>query len=120
MATLFALPGHSHALGDPQLRLLRDYLMATLDARHTLEDLGQVVGLTRFAFLRQFKQRTGITPYAWLKRLRLEQGKKLLADGQGISDVALAVGFFDQSHFHHGFRQAYGLTPAQFRQQMLR
>jgi AraC-like DNA-binding protein len=118
LATLFALPGQAHALGDPQLRLLRDYLLATLDARHTLEDLGQVVGLTRFAFLRQFKQRTGITPYAWLKRLRLEQGKKLLASGLAVSEVALAVGFFDQSHFHHGFRQAYSLTPAQFRQQM--
>lgn len=31
----------------------------------------------------------------------------------------LAVGFFDQSHFHHGFRQAFGLTPAEYRQQML-
>ena len=34
-------------------------------------------------------------------------------------EVALAVGFFDQSHFHHGFRQAFGLTPADYRQQML-
>ena len=33
--------------------------------------------------------------------------------------IALAVGFFDQSHFHHGFRQAFGLTPADYRQQML-
>ena len=30
----------------------------------------------------------------------------------------MAVGFFDQSHFHHGFRQAFGLTPAEFRAQM--
>ena len=105
-------------LSESQLRLLRDYLMATLDARHTLEDLGQVVGLTRFAFLRQFKKKTGMTPYAWLKRLRLERGKHLLCSGLPVSEVALAVGFFDQSHFHHGFRQAFGLTPAEYRQQM--
>ena len=35
----------------------------------------------RFAFLRQFKKKTGMTPYAWLKRLRLERGKLLLARG---------------------------------------
>ncbi|MGL6045131.1 MAG: helix-turn-helix domain-containing protein [Vogesella sp.] len=118
LATLFSLPGQPHSLSTPQLQQLRDYLMAQLDARHTLEDLATQLGLSRFAFLRQFKQRTGITPYAWLKRLRLEQGKKLLASGLPVSEVALAVGFFDQSHFHHGFRLAYGLTPAQFRQQM--
>jgi AraC-like DNA-binding protein len=118
LATLFSLPGQPHSLSTPQLQQLRDYLMAQLDARHTLEDLATQLGLSRFAFLRQFKQRTGITPYAWLKRLRLEQGKKLLACGLPVSEVALAVGFFDQSHFHHGFRLAYGLTPAQFRQQM--
>ena len=60
-----------------------------------------------------------MTPYAWLKRLRLEQSKRLLGSGLPVSEVALAVGFFDQSHFHHGFRQAFGLTPADFRQQML-
>ncbi len=52
-------------------------------------------------------------------RLRLEQGKRLLGSGLPVSEVALAVGFFDQSHFHHGFRQAFGLTPAEYRQQML-
>jgi AraC-like DNA-binding protein len=46
-----------------------------------------------------------MTPYAWLKRLRLEQSKRLLGSGLPVSEVALAVGFFDQSHFHHGFRQ---------------
>ena len=88
-------------------------------ACHTLEDLAALFGLDRFAFLRQFKKKTGMTPYAWLKRLRLEQGKRLLGSGLPVSEVALAVGFFDQSHVHHGFRQAFGLTPAEYRQQML-
>lgn len=116
---LFALPAASHALADPQLHYLRDVLLANLDARHTLEDLAAHIGMERFAFLRQFKKRTGLTPYAWLKRLRLEQAKRLLTKGMSVSEVALSVGFFDQSHFHHGFRLAFGLTPAQFREQML-
>ncbi|TND53405.1 helix-turn-helix domain-containing protein, partial [Aeromonas dhakensis] len=119
LGELLHIAPERHALADPQLRYLRDYLMARLDQRHSLEDLAALFGLDRFAFLRQFKKKTGMTPYAWLKRLRLEQSKRLLGSGLPVSEVALAVGFFDQSHFHHGFRQAFGLTPADFRQQML-
>lgn len=118
LAELFALPAQVHALADPQLRFLREQLLATLDQRHTLDELAARVGLDRFAFLRQFKKRTGMTPYAWLKRLRLEQGKRLLTEGMAPSETALAVGFFDQSHFHRGFAQAYGVTPARYRDQM--
>ena len=120
LGELFALPVQRHALADPQLRFLRERLLATLDQPHTLEELATQVGLDRFAFLRQFKKRTGMTPYAWLKRLRLEQGKRLLAEGMVPSEVALAVGFFDQSHFHRGFAQAYSVTPARYREQMRR
>lgn len=118
LGELLHLAPERHALADPQLRYLRDYLLARLDERHSLEGLAALFGLDRFAFLRQFKKKTGMTPYAWLKRLRLEQGKRLLGSGLPVSEVALAVGFFDQSHFHHGFRQAFGLTPADYRQQM--
>lgn len=114
---LHLTPGE-HRLSDPQLRFLREHLLDRLDQPHNLEDLAALFGLDRFAFLRQFKKKSGMTPYAWLKRLRLERSKALLARGMAVSEVALAVGFFDQSHFHHGFRQAFGITPAQFRQQM--
>lgn len=111
---------HMHLDGpSPDGLLAESQLLARLDERHTLEDLAALFGLDRFAFLRQFKKKTGMTPYVWLKRLRLEQGKRLLGSGLPVSEVALAVGFFDQSHFHHGFRQAFGLTPAEYRQQML-
>ncbi|MFM4704704.1 AraC family transcriptional regulator [Aeromonas bivalvium] len=114
---LHLTPGE-HRLSDPQLRFLREHLLDRLDQPHNLEDLAALFGLDRFAFLHQFKKKSGMTPYAWLKRLRLERSKALLARGMAVSEVALAVGFFDQSHFHHGFRQAFGITPAQFRQQM--
>ncbi|UBO74167.1 AraC family transcriptional regulator [Aeromonas rivuli] len=118
LGELLQLAPSEHKLADPQLRFLRGHLLDRLDERHSLEDLAALFGLDRFAFLRQFKKKTGMTPYAWLKRLRLERSKALLARGMAVSEVALTVGFFDQSHFHHGFRQAFGLTPADYRQQM--
>lgn len=97
---------------------LRDRLLAGLDQPHPLEQLAADAGLSRFQFLRRFKAAMGITPHAYLRRLRLEAAKKLLAQGRTVADTALAVGFFDQAHFHRAFVAAYRITPARFRAQM--
>ena len=59
-----------------------------------------------------------MTPHAWLLRLRLETALKLIQTRAGISmtELAYAVGFFDQSHFTRRFRTAYVTTPARFQQ----
>ncbi len=62
LGELLHLAPERHALADPQLRYLRDHLLARLDERHSLEDLAALFGLDRFAFLRQFKKKTGMTP----------------------------------------------------------
>ncbi|WP_375056490.1 helix-turn-helix domain-containing protein [Zobellella sp. DQSA1] len=97
---------------------LRERLLAGLDQPHPLEQLAADAGLSRFQFLRRFKAAMGITPHAYLRRLRLEAAKKHLALGRAVADTALAVGFFDQAHFHRAFVAAYRITPARFRAQM--
>ena len=49
-------------------------------------------------------------------RLRLEKAVALInaSRNMSITEIAHAVGFFDQSHFTRTFRQAYGVTPARF------
>lgn len=105
-------------LTHPQLQRVRDFMEAHLADKIALEDLAALVDLDRFRFLKQFKRAVGMTPHAWLLRLRLETALKLMHQRAGISmtEVAYAVGFFDQSHFTRAFRSAYGTTPARFRQ----
>ena len=104
------------ALGPAQWGRVRDYCHSRLAEKITLEELAALCGLGRFQFLKQFKLTIGMTPHAWLLRLRLEHACELLLQGsQAIATVAQAVGFYDQSHFNRAFRQAYGVAPSRFR-----
>jgi AraC-like DNA-binding protein len=104
------------ALSSQQLRLVREFVEAHLADKIVLEDLSLLVGLARFRFLKLFKRTVGMTPHAWLLRMRLEKAMALINANRNmpITEIAHAVGFFDQSHFTRAFREAYGVTPARF------
>ncbi|HDS1765773.1 AraC family transcriptional regulator [Pseudomonas putida] len=104
---------------DPRLPLTaqraRDFLHANLERDIGLEDLAQACGIDRFRLTRAFKAAFGIAPHAYLIQLRLARARRLLALGQTPAEVAVALGFADQSHLGRWFRRAYQLTPADYR-----
>ncbi len=105
----------SGALSPLQWQRVRDYCFAHLSEKITLDALASLCDLGRFQFLRQFKQTVGMTPHAWLLRLRLEHACSLLShSAQTIAEVAQGVGFYDQSHFNRAFRQAFGVAPSSY------
>jgi AraC-like DNA-binding protein len=98
-----------------QWHRVRDYCFAHLNLKITLDDLATVCGVGRFQFLKLFKRSVGMTPHAWLIRLRLERACSLLNKNQRvIADVAQEVGFYDQSHFNRAFREAFGVAPSSY------
>ncbi|MGB1239113.1 MAG: AraC family ligand binding domain-containing protein [Pseudomonadales bacterium] len=105
----------SGGLGMQHWRQVRDYCHANLANKIVLDELAQLCRMSRFQFLRRFEATTGLTPRAWLIRLRLESACELLSSGKhSILDVATAVGFYDQSHFNRAFRQAFGVAPSAY------
>jgi AraC family transcriptional regulator len=52
----------------------------------------------------------------YLRHLRLEQAKReLTTSSTPLSEIALAAGYSDQSHFSTAFRRHTGFSPGQFR-----
>ncbi|RXR05202.1 helix-turn-helix transcriptional regulator [Pseudoxanthomonas composti] len=95
----------------PGLRRMQEMLEDAPAAAHSLEQMARVCGLSRYQTLRGFQRLTGLTPHAYLNRCRLERARAAIRAGQRLVDVAAAVGYSDQSHFHRVFVRQFGLTP---------
>ena len=103
-----------------EVRRAIEYIHANLGRDLTLMDMAGAVSLSPFHFSRVFKQSTGVSPYQFVLRQRIQRAKELLMSGaETIADVALRVGFCDQSHFTAQFKRACGVTPRQFADRMI-
>lgn len=80
----------------------------------SLEELAQQVGLSRYAIIRLFKANVGLTPHAFQINLKINQARELLKQGISLVELAVNLGFSDQSHFHKAFKAHTGVTPRQF------
>ena len=77
-----------------QVRLVTDYMDAHLPRRRLISELAALVDLTRFHFIRSFKQATGMPPTKFMIRRRIDLAKELLAARDAtIADVAAKAGF---------------------------
>lgn len=114
-----ALPAPSNGgLSRAQLRQAIDFLQARLADDITIGELAAHCGLSTFHFARLFKRATGLSPHQYLIRCRVERAREyLLASSKPTAEVALDVGFCDQSHLTTHFRKVFGITPREFRRQ---
>jgi AraC-like DNA-binding protein len=80
-----------------------------------LTDIAETAGLPSFQLIRQFKKEVGITPYAYLKQLRITIAQRLLRSGVSPARAAFSAGFSDQSHLTRELRKTTGITPGLFR-----
>ncbi|MBX9860331.1 MAG: helix-turn-helix transcriptional regulator, partial [Sphingomonas sp.] len=89
---------------------------SNISQRITLEDLAAVAGYSRFHFVRAFKDSTGVPPYAYVLRERVAAARGLLDHSAlPIAEIAQRCGFSTHTHFSTRFREAIGLTPADYR-----
>ncbi|MDC0672255.1 helix-turn-helix transcriptional regulator [Nannocystis radixulma] len=96
------------------VKQVREFLDAHLAASVTLDQLAAVAGVSKEHVVRSFTADVGLAPHSYQINARVEQAKQSLLTGSAISDVALALGFHDQSHFARHFRRIVGIPPGRF------
>lgn len=92
------------------------YISEHFNTSLTLEETAAYVHLHPSYFSTLFKQLTGSSFKEYLNMVRIEESKRLLSNTEySIINIAIAVGFEDQSYFSKVFKKHTGLTPKQFR-----
>lgn len=75
--------------------------------------------MSKYHFLRVFKQIVGETPLAYRNRIRIEHAKELLKNGYlSISEISQELGFSSPSFFSDAFKSAVGLSPVQYKKEI--
>jgi AraC-like DNA-binding protein len=78
------------------------------------EDLARKAGMSVSAFHHNFKLVTGRSPLQYLKRIRLDHARRLMAhDGYNAGTAARAVGYESSSQFSREFKRLFGMSPVE-------
>ncbi|HEX4585073.1 MAG TPA: AraC family transcriptional regulator [Burkholderiaceae bacterium] len=102
-------------LSPMQMQRVREYIRANLARDLDLAELARQARLSPHYFSMRFKHSLGVSPHRYVLGERICEAKQRLATRRmSISEVALSLGFSDQSHFSQTFRKFTGTTPKRF------
>lgn len=83
----------------------------------SMEMLAQTLYTSAYHLCRVFRQETGQTIHNYLNQMRLRASLEPVAAREtSLTELSLALGFANHSHFSSAFRRAFGLPPSQLRQ----
>lgn len=81
-----------------------------------VDDFADIVHLSKYHFLKIFKQYVGTSPYEYLINYRINEAKILLkTTNLSVSSIASSVGFLNESNFIKQFKRITHLTPLNYR-----
>jgi AraC-like DNA-binding protein len=98
-----------------------DFMRRAYPRPITCEDAARAAGISTAHLHALFKQWLGLSPGRYLGEIRLDRAKDRLAcGGEPIVEIALGVGFSEQSAFTRAFRRRFGESPAVYRRRLER
>ena len=97
--------------------LVREFIEAHYAEDFGLGNLAEIAGLSRYRIAHVFKTAFGLSPIAYRNQCRVNAARRLLLAGQPIADIAVELGFADQSHLNRHFQRIVGVSPHRYRQQ---
>ena len=91
----------------------RIYLEEQLFGRPDLDRLAEIIGTSRSNIQAKFKKETGVAPYEYFLRLKMDKAKELLSiQRYSVEKTAKLLNFYDRFHFSRTFKRYFGISPA--------
>ena len=108
--------GSGNSLRDFYIKEAFSFIEQNFQNDISIEDIAACCGLNRSYFGKIFHQNMGKTPQEFLMSYRMTKATELLKLTElSIADVGNAVGYPNQLHFSRAFKNIYGLSPRQWR-----
>ncbi len=109
------LPDDTLALSDDWMQTVADHIRTRLtDPKFTLDDLATAMNMSRSQLYRRVKERSGLSPVAFVQEIRLLAAYELLQTEsyQTLKEITFAVGFQKSFYFKELFQKRFGINPA--------
>ena len=128
VARMFALQWHQDGLapyivfegrndhGDLAIQAAQDWVAGHFSVANPLEEMARRTGLTARTFKRRFTGATGLSPIAYVQRLRIEDAKRRLERTEAsVDEISWQVGYEEPAFFCRLFKRVTGLAPGAYR-----
>ena len=108
----------SGRMSDYYIKEAINYMEQNFQNTISIEDIAAVCGINRSYFGKIFRNSTGRSPQEFLMNYRMVKATELLKlTSLSIADVGSAVGYENQLHFSRAFKNIYGISPREWRNQ---
>ncbi|OHV78021.1 GlxA family transcriptional regulator [Ensifer sp. LCM 4579] len=128
VARSFALQWHQDGLapyivfqgrkdhGDHAIQSAQDWVATHFSVARPVEEMIRRTGLTERTFKRRFTSATGLSPIAYVQRLRIEDAKRRLERTEAsVDEISWSVGYEEPAFFRRLFKRITGLPPGVYR-----
>lgn len=110
--------GSGDIVREDRARKMLEYIHRNFAQDIALKDIADAASVSVSEALRSFRQIIGATPVQYLKKYRLSRAAQLLQETDlPVSEICGQCGFQDSSYFAKSFREVYGCTPGESRQE---
>ncbi len=101
---------------DKKLAEVREYMKCNIEKKISVEELADMVHISKYYFLRIFKSKIGSSPHEYLVNLRINKTKELLINtNYTLETIAGVAGFSDSRSLIMSFKKNTGMSPGRYR-----
>ena len=97
-----------------------EFLTENYNREYSIDEVADIAKLSSYHFIRVFKAYTGKPPYEYLLDVKIEKARQFLAlQRLSVTEVCFMSGFNNVSHFTTLFKKRTGMTPSDYRREVL-
>ena len=100
---------------DGKIESVLTYINENLNSELSVDELAEIAYLSRYHFMRTFKEATGETVHSYVQQRRLLNASRLIREGYSAQVSARMSGFDDYSVFYKAFIKSFGKKPGELK-----